>query len=87
LGRFGEVKPNSNYITDIGVSPNKVALPPDTNPAQYYEYEIIKPIPNTVKSTVAEWPIGSGTGGAPQYELPMPIEDLRLQGFIKLIIK
>jgi len=83
LGRFGEVKSNSNYVTDAGVSPDKVALPPNTNPAQYYEYEIIKPIPNTIKSTVAEWPFASGTGGAPQYELPMPIEDLIRGGYIK----
>jgi hypothetical protein len=87
LGRYGEVKVNSNYITDAGVASNKLALPPNTDPAHYYEYEIVKPIPDTVKSTITEWPIGSGTGGATQYELPMPIETLRLQGYIKLIIK
>ena len=87
LGRYGKVRSNSNYVTDVGADSNKLALPPNTNPAQYYEYEIVKPISNTVKSIVAEWPIGSKMGGAPQYELPMSIEDLRLQGFIKLIIK
>ena len=87
LGRFGEVRPESNYVTDAGVHPDKAALPPHTSPSEYRVYEIVKPIPNTIKSTVAEWPIGSGTGGATQYELPMPILDLLDEGYLKIKIK
>lgn len=85
LGRYGKVRSNSNYVTIAGTDSKKLALPPNTDPSEYYEYDILKPIPETVKSTAMEWPPSSGTGGGPQLELPMTIEELRHLGYIRKV--
>jgi len=82
LGRYGEIRDNSNFVTNPGASPNSLALPSNTNPSVYTEIRVLKPIPGVTQSTITEWPIGSGTGGGLQYQLPMPLEILKSQGYI-----
>lgn len=48
-----------------------MTLPPNTNPATYQEFEVIKETPGTVQAEIAPW--GGSVGGGLQYELPMPI--------------
>lgn len=85
IARYGQVNRNSNYVTKTGANSKALALPPTTDSSYYYEYEIIKTIPNVRQSTVAEWPMGTNTGGGLQYELPMPIVELLSKGYIKVI--
>ena len=82
LGRYGTIGPNSNFTTAPGAAPNSLALPPNTSPSVYTEINVIKPLPGVTQSTIAEWPIGSGTGGGIQYQLPKPITILRTEGYI-----
>ena len=82
VGRYGEIGAKSDFATAPGASSNSLALPPTTNPSIYTEIRILKPIPGVIQSTVAEWPISSGTGGGMQYQLPMPLETLRVLGYI-----
>ncbi len=83
LGRYGNIGPNSNYVTAPGASPDSLSLPPNTSPSIYTELQVVKTIPGVTQSTVAPW--GGSTGLGLQYELPMPIQDLIKQGY--LVIK
>lgn len=85
LGRYGNVSSTSNYVTQPGASPSSLSLPPNTNPSIYTEYVVVKPIPNTVQSTVEAW--GGSAGGGLQYELPMPIQQLIKDGYIREVVK
>jgi len=82
LGRYGEIRADSNFVTTSGASPNSLALPSNTNPTVYTEIQVLKPIPGVTQATVTEWPIGSGTGGGLQYQLPMSLETLKALGYI-----
>lgn len=83
LGRYGEVKPNSCYTTKTGVNPDKLSLPPTTDPTIYSEYIVRKPIPNTTQAEIAPW--GDSPGKGEQYKLPEPISKLEEQGCIQRI--
>lgn len=80
-GRYGEIGPNSNYITNAGATSSQLSLPPRNN-GVYTEITVIKPIPNVVQSTVAPCPHWGGVGGGIQYLLPKPILELVKLGFI-----
>ena len=60
LGRYGEIRVISNYVTEVDVSPSEVSLPPCTNPNIYMEILVEKPIPNVMQSRVL--PYGGGFG-------------------------
>ncbi|MGB7605002.1 MAG: glycohydrolase toxin TNT-related protein, partial [Lutisporaceae bacterium] len=80
LGRYGNITPKSDYVTNTGASPSSLSLPPNTDASIYTEYVVVKPIPNTIQSTVAPW--GGDVGGGLQYKLPTPIEQLLKEGYI-----
>lgn len=80
LGRYGEIKNNSQYVTDANSSPNTLSLPPNTDPNLYTEFEVIKSIPKTTSSIVAPW--GTSPGGGTQYYLPNDINWLLRNGYI-----
>jgi hypothetical protein len=81
LGRYGGVGPKSNYVTESGVDPSTLSLPPTTDPSKYQEFIVVKPIPGVIQSKVAAW--GGDPGGGLQYELPMTINELLRLGYIK----
>lgn len=80
LGRYGNIGEKSNFVTQTGADASKLALPPNTDPAIYQEFEVIKEIPGTIQAKIAPW--GGSTGGGLQYELPMPILQLIKGGYI-----
>jgi hypothetical protein len=82
LGRYGGIGPESDYATTPGATPKSLALPPNTSASVYTEIKILKPIPGVIQSNIAEWPIGSGTGGGIQYQLPMPLQMLKYLEYI-----
>ena len=81
VGRFGEVKENSKFVTQTGVDPEKLSLPPDTDPASYSEFIVTKPIPNVTQAEIAPW--GDSPGGGIQYLLPRPIKELEAGGYLR----
>ena len=80
LGRYGSIGDKSNFVTETGADASKLSLPPNTDPAIYQEFEVIKEIPNTIQAEIAAW--GDSAGGGLQYELPMPILQLIKEGYI-----
>ena len=80
LGRYGNIGEKSNFVTQTGADASKLALPPNTNPAIYQEFEVIKEIPGTIQAEIAPW--GGSVGGGLQYELPKPILQLIKEGYI-----
>lgn len=80
LGRYGGTE-NSKYAVPPGTPAESVSPPPWTDRTQYKEYEVIKPIPNVTQSSATPW--GGDTGLGTQYELPMTIEQLLREGYIK----
>ena len=80
LGRYGEIRDASNYVTQPGVDPSSLSLPPTTDPSIYQEFEVVKENPDTIQSEIAAW--GDSEGGGLQYELPMPIKELIEKGYI-----
>ena len=80
IGRYGEIRNKSNFVTQTGTTPDKLSLPPETNPNLYHEFIVIKEIPKTVEAEIAAW--GDSPGGGLQYELPMPINELIKRGYI-----
>ena len=57
-----------------------MSLPPNTDPAIYQEFEVIKEIPGTIQAEILPW--DDSVGGGIQYELPMPIMQLLKEGYI-----
>lgn len=57
------------------------ALPESSLRSPYRQYEVLKPIPEVNYGNAASWfgKIGGGT----QYQLPMSVDDLLKEGFIK----
>lgn len=80
IGRYGNIGQSSNFVTQTGADASKLALPPNTDPAIYQEFLVIKEIPNTIQAEIASW--GGSAGGGLQYELPMPILQLIKEGYI-----
>ncbi|WP_257154482.1 hemagglutinin repeat-containing protein [Pseudomonas sp. ICMP 8385] len=85
-GRFDE----KGNFTDQGkfVAPKDVpfdqrALPDSSLKSPYQQYEVIKPIPEVNSGNAAPW-FGK-PGGGTQYQLPMSIDELLKEGFIKPI--
>ena len=81
VGRFGEVGSRSDFVTQTGVDPGKLSLPPDTDPAVYSEFIVTKPIPNVTQAEIAPW--GDSPGGGIQYLLPRPIKELVADGYLR----
>lgn len=82
LGRYGNIGEKSNFVTQTGADASKLALPPNTDPTIYQEFEVIREIPETIQAEIAPW--GGSAGGGLQYELPMPILQLIKEGYIVL---
>ena len=80
LGRYGNIGEKSNFVIQTGADASKLTLPPNTNPAIYQEFEVIKEIPGTIQAEIAPW--GGSAGGGLQYELPKPILQLIKEGYI-----
>jgi hypothetical protein len=80
LGRYGNIGPKSDFVTAPGESPDSLSLPPNTSPSVYTEIRVLKPIPGVTQSTVAPW--GGSSGMGIQYQLPKPLEILRMEGYI-----
>lgn len=80
LGRYGEIRYSSNFVTQAGADADMLSLPPNTDPSIYTEFEVIKPIPDTIQAEIAPW--GGSSGGGLQYELPMSIRELLQNEYI-----
>ncbi|MTI09937.1 hemagglutinin repeat-containing protein [Curvivirga aplysinae] len=85
-GRFDE----KGNFTDTGsfVAPKEVpfdqrSLPNSSKNSPYRQYEVLKPIPEVKSGKAAPW-FGKPGGGI-QHQLPMSIDELVDQGFIKLV--
>lgn len=83
FGRYGEIRPTSNFVTEVGADPGSLSFPPFTDPAIYQEFEVLVPIPNVTQSTVAPW--GGAPGYGLQWQLPYPIEDLLNMRWIRTV--
>lgn len=83
LGRYGEIKPNSDFVTQSGANPTKLSLPPWTNPTTYTQLKVIKDIPNVIESVIAPW--ADSEGGGLQYQLPQTINSLILNGYLEIV--
>ena len=55
LGRYGNIGEKSNFVTQTGAAASKLALPQNTNPAIYQEFEVIKEISGTIQAEIAPW--------------------------------
>ena len=55
LGRYGNIGPKSNFVTQTGADASKLSLPPNTDPAIYKEFNVIKDIPETIQAEIAPW--------------------------------
>ena len=80
-GRYGDISPYSDYITNAGASPSQLSLPPDNN-GIYIEITVIKPIEKVEMAIVAPWKPWGGIGGGIQYHLPYSIQALRDMGYL-----
>lgn len=80
FGRYGNIGDKSNFATQPGADANKLSLPPTTNPGIYQEFVVVKKISEITQAEIAQW--GDSDGGGLQYELPMPIKELIIKGYI-----
>jgi filamentous hemagglutinin len=81
----GQFIDTGGFVSPSGVPFEQRSLPASSSNRQYQEYEVLQPIPNVSAGTAAPW-FGQ-PGGGTQYQLPMSIEDLVQQGFIKPIFE
>lgn len=81
LGRYGDLNPKSNFVTDTISTITELSLPPWTDPVKYQEFTVIKPIDNVITSEIEAW--AQSLGGGTQYVLPRPIIQLIQEGFIQ----
>ena len=42
IGRYGNIGDKSNFVTQMGADPSRLALPPNTSPTIYQEFVVIK---------------------------------------------
>lgn len=80
VGRYGSISDQSVYVTQPGVDPDTLSLPPTTDPSTYQEFLVVKEISQTIQSEVAAW--GGSIGGGLQYKLPYSIQELIRKGFM-----
>ncbi|MEI7257014.1 glycohydrolase toxin TNT-related protein, partial [Dickeya dadantii] len=65
--------PGGSFVSPVGVPFTERALPSSYETTRpYFQYEIIKPIPDVPKSKILPWFGQKGTGI--QYELPKPVQ-------------
>lgn len=83
LGRYGNIGPNSDFVTAPGATPDSLSLPPTTDASIYHDILVLKPIPWVVQSTVAPW--GGATGQGVQYLLPYLISWLEQEGYVVIV--
>ena len=81
LGRFGTYRKTSDFVCAPGSDPETLSLPPYIDTSIYQEFTVLKPMPGVTQSTVAPW-VGS-VGGGTQFNLPMTIEELIRQGYLR----
>ena len=72
-----------NFVAPVEVPFGMRALPESSLAKPLSTYEVVKPVPDVLTGKAAPWfnQIGQGT----QHQLPMPIQDLIDQGYIKLV--
>lgn len=80
VGRYGIPTDTSAYVTEVGVSADRLALPPNTNSNEYIKYKINGSIDNVERAVVAPWVGDRGLGI--QYKLPRPIQWYMEQGIL-----
>lgn len=49
LGRYGNIGEDSNFVTQPGVDPNELSLSPNTDPAIYQKFIVVKEILQTTQ--------------------------------------
>lgn len=83
IDRYGH--PYGRYTSPVGVPYEQRALPYIEDPNTYHQYEVIKPIDNVTISKIAE--AFEQPGGGIQYELPLAVDQLVKDGYLKEITK
>lgn len=66
FGRYGNIGDKSNFVTQTGADANKLSLPPNTDPAIYQEFTVLKEIPNTTQAKIRAW--GMSNSGGQQFD-------------------
>lgn len=79
IDRYGGV--GGNYTSPVGVAYDHRALPYGKNLNAYHKYKVLKPIDNVRISEIAK--AFEKPGGGIQYELPLNINQLLRDGFLK----
>nr|WP_242628780.1 hemagglutinin repeat-containing protein [Xanthomonas oryzae] len=79
----GEFFDTGKFVAAKDVPFEQRSLPDSSLNAPYRQYEVVKPIPGVNSGNAAPW-FGKPGGGV-QYQLPMSIDDLLVNGFIRLI--
>lgn len=80
VGRYGIPTNSSKYVTEVGAAPDRLSLPPNTNPKEYIRYRINGSIPECERAVVAPWVGDRGLGI--QYKLPKTIQWYLEQGIL-----
>lgn len=73
------------FVSPSGVPFEQRALPPSSVTRPYQEYEVIRAIPNVSSGRALPW-FGQPGGGV-QHQLPMSIDDLVKQGFVRPVFE
>jgi hypothetical protein len=79
----GQFVDRGDFVSPSGVPFEQRALPSSAANRPYQEYEVLQPIPNVNSGSAAPW-FGQ-PGGGTQYQMPMSINELVRQGFIRPI--
>ncbi len=82
LGRYGGYEEESVFMTEAGVSPEVLSVPPWKDTSIYNEFIVLKEIPGVTKSIAAPW--ADSVGGGLQYQLPEGIISLIIDGFLEV---
>lgn len=85
-GRFdekGNFTDQGKFVAPVDVPFDQRALPDSSLKSPYRQYEVLKPIPEVNSGSAAPWFGKPGMGT--QYQLPMSIDDLVKEGFIRPI--
>lgn len=85
-GRFdekGNFTDQGKFVAPIDVPFDQRALPDSSLKSPYRQYEVLKPIPEVNSGSAAPWFGKPGMGT--QYQLPMSIDELVKEGFIRPI--
>jgi len=85
-GRFdekGNFTDQGKFVAPTDVPFDQRALPDSSLKSPYRQYEVLRPIPDVNSGSAAPWFGKPGMGT--QYQLPMSIDELVKEGFIKPI--